>query len=133
MALATAAAMGALDGGFTLYVRNGKPVFAGNFLGRSTVRATGSRALPQGHVVLRGEFAYDGGGMGKGGTLSLYVNDQKVGEVRMAQTMPLTLGLGGTLDVGLDTGSPADETYQAPFRFTGTINHVTIQLRPQTN
>jgi len=126
-------AMGALDGGFTLYVRNGKPVFAGNFLGRSTVRATGSRALPQGHVVLRGEFAYDGGGMGKGGTLSLYVNDQKVGEVRMAQTMPLTLGLGGTLDVGLDTGSPADETYQAPFRFTGTINHVTIQLRPQTN
>ena len=127
--------MGALDGGFTLYVRNGRPVFAGNFLGRSTVRATATRPLPQGHVMLRGEFAYDGGGQGRGATLSLFVNDQKVGEVRMPQTMPFTLGLGGTLDIGMDTGSPTDEAYQAqaPFPFTGTINTVTIQLRPPTN
>jgi arylsulfatase len=96
-------------------------------------RAAGSRALPQGHVLLRGEFAYDGGGMGKGATLSLFVNDQKVGEARMAQTHALTLGLGGTLDIGLDTGSQADEAYQAPFPFTATINSVTIQLKPQTN
>jgi arylsulfatase len=127
-------AMGALDGGFTLYVKNGKPVFTGNFLGRTMSRAAGPKALPQGHVKLRGEFTYDGGGMGKGATLSLFVNDQKVGEARMEQTLPLTLGLGGTLDIGLDTGSPADETYQAqaPFPFTATINSVTIQLSPPT-
>jgi arylsulfatase len=128
-------AMGALDGGFTLYVRNGRPVFAGNYLGRTMSRATTTRPLPQGHVVLRGEFAYDGGGMGRGATLSLFVNDQKVGEARMAATQAFTLGLGGTLDIGLDTGSPADEAYQAqmPFPFTATIRSVTIQLRPPTN
>jgi arylsulfatase A-like enzyme len=125
--------IGGLDGGFSLYVQNGKPVFSGNYLGRSYTRATTTRPLPTGHVVLRGEFAYDGGGMGRGATLSLYVNDQKVGEARMAQTLPFGLGLGPTMDVGLDTGSPADEAYyaQMPFAFTGTINHVTIQLHPQ--
>ena len=69
--------------------------------------------------MLRGEFAYDGGGIGKGATLSLFVNDQKVGEARMAATHPLSLGLGGALDVGMDTGAPADDAYQAPFPFTG--------------
>jgi len=128
-------AVGALDGGFTLYVRNGKPVFAGNFLGRTISRAAGTKALPQGHVVLRGEFAYDGGGMGKGATLTLFVNDQQVGTARMEQTHPITLGLGGALDIGLDTGSPADDVYQAqmPFPFTATINSVTIQLEPPSN
>jgi arylsulfatase len=126
-------AMGSLDGGFALYVRNGKPVFTHNFLGRSFVRATSTRALPQGRVVLRGEFAYEGGGMGRGATLSIFVNDQKVGEARVAQTHPLALGLGGTMDIGMDTGSPADEAYRAPFPFTGTINQVTIALRPPTN
>ena len=123
-------AMGSLDGGFALYLKNGKPVFAGNFLGRTFSRAVSTKPLPQGHVALRGEFAYDGGGMGKGATLSLYVNDQKVGEARMAQTHAFALGLGATLDIGMDTGAPADEAYQAPFPFTGTINTVTIKLRP---
>jgi arylsulfatase len=125
--------MGALDGGFSLYVRNGRPVFSGNFLGRSYARITSTRPLPEGHVVLRGEFAYDGGGYGRGATLSLYVNDQKVGEARMAQTLAFNLGLGATLDVGMDTGAPADEAYEAPFPFTATINNVVIQLRPPSN
>ena len=47
--------------------------------------------------------------MGKGGTLTLFVNDKKVGEGRMEQTQGITLGLGGTLDIGEDTGSPVDE------------------------
>jgi arylsulfatase len=123
-------AMGALDGGFTLYVRNGQPVFAGNFLGRSMARATTSRALPAGRVTLRGEFAYAGGGLGRGATLTLFVNNQKAGEARMAQTHPLSLGLGGTLDIGMDTGSAADEAYTPPFAFNGTINKVTIDLTP---
>jgi arylsulfatase len=105
-------------------------VFTGNYLGRTYSRATSAKALAQGHVVLRGEFAYDGGGMGKGATLSLFVNDQKVGEARMAATHPLSLGLGGALDIGLDTGAPADESYQAPFPFSATINKVTIKLQP---
>ena len=122
--------MGGSDGGYGLYVKNGKPTFAGNFLGRQVFRASSTTVLPAGPVKLRGEFVYDGGGMGKGGTLALYVNDRKAGEAKMAQTQALTLGLGGTLDIGADTGSVVDEIYAPPFRFTGVINSVTVDLKP---
>lgn len=122
--------LGGGDGGYGLYVRDGKPVFAGNFLGRSTTRVTSESPLPTGAVRLRAEFKYDGGGLGKGGTMSLFVNDQKVGEGRMAETQGITLGLGGTLDIGEDTGSAVDESYTPPFRFDGTIKQVTVDLDP---
>jgi arylsulfatase A-like enzyme len=123
--------LGGSDGGYGLYVRDGKPVFAGNFLGRSITRATSDAPLPSGPVKLRGEFRYDGGGMGKGGTLALFVNGKKVGEGRMKQTQGITLGLGGTLDVGEDTGSAVDDAYTPPFRFGGTIGQVTVDLQPK--
>jgi arylsulfatase len=124
-------AMGGGDGGYALYVKDGKAVFAGNFLGRTVTRVTSKQPLAAGKTTLRGEFAYDGGGMGKGGTLSLFVNDAKVGEARLEETMGLTLGLGGTLDVGEDSGSPVDEAaYTPPFRFNGSIKSVVIDLKP---
>jgi arylsulfatase len=126
-------AFGSGDAGFTLYVQNGRPVFTHNFLGRSRVRVTSTRPLPQGHVVLRGEVAYDGGGPGRGATLSLFVNEQKVGEARVTQTHAFFIGVDGTMDVGMDTGGAVDDTYRPPFAFTGTINTVTIRLRPPAN
>jgi arylsulfatase len=121
--------LGGGDGGYGLYVRDGRPTFAGNFLGRTTARATAREPLPAGKLKLRGEFKYDGGGMGKGGTLSLFVNDQKVGEARLEHTQGITLGLGGTLDIGEDSGSPVDESYTPPFRFNGKIEQVTVELK----
>jgi arylsulfatase len=123
--------MGGSDGGYGLYVRDNRPVFAGNFLGRSVTRVTSKAPLPTGPVKLRGEFRYDGGGMGKGGTMSLFVNDKKVGEGRIAQTQGITLGLGGALDIGEDTGSAVDDAYTPPFRFNGQIQQVTVDLQPK--
>jgi arylsulfatase len=122
--------MGGSDGGYGLYIRNGKPAAANNFLGRRIYRVEGPRALTPGNHKLRLEFVYDGGGMAKGGVLALYVDDQKAGEVRVVQTLPIGLGLGGTLDIGEDTGSPVDELYRPPFRFNGTINRVDLTLKP---
>jgi arylsulfatase len=122
--------LGGSDGGYGLYIRGNRPVFVGNFLNRSLTRVTADRPLAPGPAKLRAEFAYDGGGLGKGGTLSLFVNGQKVGEGRMAQTHAITLGLGGTLDIGEDTGSAVDESYTPPFRFGGTIRQVTVDLKP---
>jgi arylsulfatase len=122
--------LGGSDGGYGLYVRDGRPVFAGNFLGRSTTRVTSNAALPSGPAKVRGEFKYDGGGMGKGGVMTLYINGQKVGEGRIEQTQAITLGLGGTLDVGEDTGSAVDESYTPPFRFNGVIRQVSVDLQP---
>ena len=68
-------------------------------------------------------------GLGKGGTLALYVNDQMAGEARMTETQPLTLGLGGALDIGEDSGSSVDEAYAPPFRFNGKIESVTVDLK----
>ncbi len=118
-----------MDGGYGLYVRDNRPVFAGNFLGRSFTRVTSDAPLSPGPVKLRADFTYDGGGLGKGGKISLFVNGHQVGEGRMEQTHAITLGLGGTLDIGEDTGSPVDETYTPPFRFGGTIRQVTVDLK----
>jgi arylsulfatase len=123
--------LGGGDGGYGLYVRDGKPVFAGNFLGRTITRVTSKSPLPSGAVKLRGEFRYDGGGMGKGGTLILLVNGQKAGEARIERTQGITLGLGGTLDIGADTGSAVDDVYTPPFTFNGQIQQVTVDLLPK--
>jgi arylsulfatase len=121
--------MGASDGGFGIYTTKGKVVFVANYLGQKIIRVESKKSIPSGKVTVRGEFTYDGGGIGKGGTLSLFMNDEKVGEARMEQTQALSLGLGGTLDVGVDTGSAVDETYKPPFRFNGTIEKVTIEVK----
>lgn len=122
--------MGASDGGFGLYTLNGKVVFVANYLGQQFVRVESKKSLPSGSVTVRGEFTYDGGGIGKGGTLALFVNGEKAGEARMDRTQALTLGLGGTLDVGVDTGSAVDTAYKPPFRFSGTISKVSIDIKP---
>jgi len=121
--------LGGSDGGYGLYLRDGRPVFVGNFLNRARTRVTAAEALPAGPVKLRAEFAYDGGGLGKGGKMSLFVGGKKVAEGRMEQTQAITLGLGGTLDVGEDTGTAVDDVYTPPYRFPGAIQKVTVDLR----
>jgi arylsulfatase len=121
---------GGSDGGYGLYLKGGRLVFASNFLGREIYRATSTEPVTPGPAKLRAEFAYDGGGMGRGGRVSLYTGDRKIGEGRVGQTQALTLGLGGTLDVGEDSGSAVDELYAPPFRYPGQINSVTIKLTP---
>jgi arylsulfatase len=121
--------LGGSDSGYGIYITEGRPVFAGNFLSRSITRVTSDQPLPVGPVKLRAEFKYDGGGLGKGGTLTLFVNDKQVGEGRMEQTTAITLGLGGTLDIGADTGSAVDDAYTPPFEFGGMIEKVTVELK----
>jgi arylsulfatase len=121
--------VGGSDGGYGLYVRDGKPVFVGNFLNRSITRVVSSQTLPDGAAQIRGDFEYDGGGLGKGGTMTLFIDKKKVGEGRMEQTQALTLGLGGTLDVGADTGTAVDEQYTPPFEFNGEIEKVIVDLK----
>jgi arylsulfatase A-like enzyme len=120
--------LGGVDGGYGLYVQDGKPVFALNFLGRKVTRVTSATPLPAGKATVEAKFVYDGGGMGKGGAMSLLVNGKPVGEGRVTETQGITLGLGGTLDVGLDSGSGVDEAYAPPFAFNGEIEKVTVDL-----
>jgi arylsulfatase len=78
-----------------------------------------------------GMIVTDGGGMGKGGTVTLTANGKKVAEGRLARTVPNKLSICEGLDIGMDNGSPVDFTYKMPFAFTGKIEKVTIELKPE--
>ncbi|RJG05728.1 arylsulfatase [Noviherbaspirillum cavernae] len=119
---------GGLEGGYGLYLRDGKPTFVYNFLSveRSTFAA--NEPLPKGKTTLVVDFKYDGGGMGKGGQISVSANGKQIAEGRLARTIPIQFSLGEGLDVGMDVGSPVDFSYQLPFTFTGKIEKVTIAL-----
>lgn len=122
---------GGLEGGYGLYLRDSKPTFVYNFLSidRPTLKA--KDPLPKGKTTLVVDFAYDGGGMGKGGKLAMSANGKQIAEGRLERTIPISFSLGEGVDIGLDTGSPIDFTYKLPFAFTGKIEKVKIELKPE--
>jgi arylsulfatase A-like enzyme len=123
-------AQGGRFGGWTLYMKGGKLKYCYNYLNqvRYTVKSTDS--LPLGKAVVKLDFKYDGGGVGKGGTATLYVNDQKVGEGRVDKTQPYVFSGEGE-DVGEDLETPVTEDYkEGDNKFTGTIDKVTIAVTP---
>ena len=123
-------AAGGVVGGYTLFVKDGKPIYEYNWFGQQRYRVTSSEALPQGKSVIRVEFKYDGGGLAKGAMVSLFLNEKKVGEGRVEKTIFARFSADETFDTGLDTGSPVSNLYQSPFRFTGTLNRVEIDIAP---
>jgi arylsulfatase len=75
-------------------------------------------------------FAYDGGGLGKGGEAVIGINGKEVGRARLAPTVAGRFGID-TFGLGSDTGSPVSNTYRKPFAFTGTIKRLEIELGPR--
>ena len=121
-------AQGGEMGGWSLYVKNGAPRFAYNFLGREISKIVGPDRLPSGKVILRFEFAYDGGRPGGGGNGSLFVNDQKVATGRIERTHPNAFG-AETTDVGENLYTAVSDDYKVgDNKFTGKIRKVTIQI-----
>jgi arylsulfatase len=127
----TILAQGGRFGGWSLYVKDGVPAYDYNFLGlqRNSVAAT--KKLAPGKNTIRFDFAYDGGGPGKGGMGTLYVNDEKVGEGRIEHTQAAIFSADETADVGIDLGTPVVEAIGAEHksRFTGHIPQVTVEVR----
>ncbi|MGE0649030.1 MAG: hypothetical protein AB7O21_11475 [Gammaproteobacteria bacterium] len=122
---------GGLVGGYGLYVRDGKPTFVYNYLALERPTLVGKDPLPTGKVRLAVDFAYQGGAdeRGKGATVTILVNGAKVAEGQVPKTIPLNISLGEGMDVGMDAGSAVDFTYTPPYRFTGTIEKVTVELK----
>jgi arylsulfatase len=127
----TVIAQGGRFGGWALYVKDGVPAYDYNFLGMQRFTVASNEALKPGKSTIRLEFAYDGGGLGKGGTGTLYVNDRKVGEGRIERTQPMIFSADETADVGIDLASPVVEAIgsERASKFTGKIEKVTIELK----
>ena len=129
-------------GGYALYLLEGKPVFVYNLLDMERFRWEGGvgsfigedfygRALKPGKHTLVFDFKYDGPGPGKGGTGVFTVDGRELAHKKIEHTVPLLMTIDETFDIGLDTGTAVDDSYQLPFKFTGTIDKVTFKLGPE--
>ena len=115
--------------GYGLYLLKGKPVFLYNLAGVARYDIASKDKLAPGKHTILFDFEYDGGGLGKGGVGTLLVDGKKVATGRIERTLPFRLSLDETLDCGEDTGTPVSEDYHVPFKFTGKIEKVTIELQ----
>ena len=125
----TIIAQGGRFGGWSLYLKDHKPVYTYNFLGLQRFRISGAQPVPAGRVTIGYDFAYDGGRPGAGGTGSLLVNGAQVAQGRIERTQCCVFSADEGADVGLKEGTPVSEDYQVPFKFTGRIERVTIEVR----
>ena len=121
-------------GGWALLVNDdGKPEFAYALSNQPEhkTRIVSDTVLSGGKHTIRFDFVYDGGGRGQGGLGTLFIDDKKVAEGRIARTLPNRLSLDETFDVGEDTGSPVLQDYAdaMPYKFTGTLEKLTIDLK----
>lgn len=120
-------AQGGSTGGWSLYVHEGRLAFCYNTLAVMTSVTHADAVLAPGTREVRAEFAYDGGGLGKGGVVSLYDADAKVGEGRVDATIPFIFSLDETVDIGQDLASPVSPEYEATGNeFTGDIDWVRV-------
>ena len=109
----------------------GRPVFVYNLLDLERFRWEGFSSLGAGKHTIVFDFKYDGPGPGKGGTGVLSVDGKEVAKKTLEHTIPLLMTIDETFDIGADTRSPVDFSYDVPFRFTGTIDKLTYKLGPE--
>jgi len=116
--------------GWSLYVKDGRPAYAYNWLGREVYTVVGRNRLPEGPSTVRMDFAYDGGGRGKGGTATLSVNGQPVGEGRIANTIPNVFSTDEGVTVGVDDETPVTADYrERDNAFTGRLGRIVIEVK----
>ena len=129
------ATIGGRFGGWALWVDDGKPRFAYALSNQPQhkFRAASDQSLTPGNHVVRVAFKYAGGGVGKGATAVLLVDEKQVAQVQIPQTLPARFSLDETFDVGEDTGTPVVEDYveKMPYQFSGNLKKVVVVLEPQ--
>jgi arylsulfatase len=118
-------------GGWALYMDDGKPAYTYNWFGLESYTVKSSKEIPKGKAEVKLDFAYDGGGTGKGGIATLYINGEKVGHGRIEKTQPAVFSADETADVGKDD---ATQVVTAAFKdvhdseFTGYVKKVVISI-----
>ena len=124
---------GDVQGGFAFYVQGGKLHYVYNYVGTAFFYAESNTPVPDGRHELRFEFDVTGTpdikhGKGAPGHGQLYIDGKLVGQVDIPVTMPLSIGLGGGIVCGADTGSPVWDKYKPPFKFTGKLYSTIVDV-----
>jgi arylsulfatase len=124
-------AQGGRFGGWSLYLKDGKPTYCYNFLGLQENKVSAPQALAAGKATIRMSFDYDGSGLGKGGTATLQANGEKLASGRIERTQPMIFSADETAAVGVDDATPVTADYkERDNAFTGKILKVTIEVKP---
>jgi arylsulfatase len=122
-------AQGGNIGGWSLYAKGGKLKYCYNLFGIQYFYAESDRPIPPGEHQVRMEFAYDGGGLGKGGTATLYIDGKKTGEVKVPTTAAIVFSADDGCDIGMDTGAPVSQDYgPRGNEFSGRVKGVQIAI-----
>ena len=126
---------GGVTGGWSLYLKDGKPTYTASFFGREFSTAAAAQPLAAGEHQVSMEFAYDGGGLGKGGTATLYIDGEQVADARVERTHITLYTFDETTDVGRDTGARSPPTTRpattpSPARSSGSDRPRRRQPRP---
>jgi arylsulfatase A-like enzyme len=133
------ATMGGTFGGYGLYLLKGKPVFVYNLLNLKRTRweggvggadLMGSSLAPGKHTIVF-DFKLESPGLGKGGTGVLSVDGKELSRQTMEHSIPFLMSIDETFDIGCDTRTPVDDSYELPFHFTGKIDRLTYKLGPE--
>ncbi len=117
---------GGLNGGWALYLDNGKPVFCYNHAAQKQYFTIAESAITAGKHKLVMNFNYDGGGIGKGGNVVLLLDGKEIAKGRVDATVPLRFSTEETLDIGEDTSTPVNLRYDVPFIFNQKIDKVVV-------
>jgi arylsulfatase len=127
-------AQGANIGGWSLYAKEGKLKYCYNLGGLKWFYAEADRAIPSGTHQVRMEFAYDGGGLAKGGDVTLFIDGQQAGKGRVDATLPVVFSADDGCDVGIDNGAPVAEDYGPTGNaFNGTVKGVQLAIKEDAN
>jgi arylsulfatase len=120
-------------GGWSLYQRDGRLAYCYNLFGTRRFKVVADQPVPPGQHQVRAEFSYDGGGLGKGGTVTLYLDGEPIGNGRVDQTEAFIFSGSDTTDVGCDLGTQVSDDYGRGNAFTGTIRLVRIETGLDTH
>ncbi len=124
-------AQGGRFGGWTFYLKDGKPIYCYNFLGLEEFKIAAPNAVTAGKATIRMNFDYDGGGAAKGGMVTILVNGEKVANGRIERTQPGIFSADETAAVGKDDSTPVTNDYkERDNSFTGKIQKVVIDVKP---
>jgi hypothetical protein len=123
---------GSNSAGFSFYAKDGRLHYAHNYVGRAVYTVSSREPVPEGRHELRFEFEPTDKpdipqGKGAPGRAQLYIDGKLVGETDMPVTTPIMFNPGG-LSCGANPGSPVTSDYRSPFRFTGVLHSVTVDV-----
>jgi arylsulfatase A-like enzyme len=117
-------------GGWSLYVKDGKPTYTYNWLGLQRYTVAGTQTVPAGKATIRFEFAYDGGRPGSGGMGTIFIDGKQVAQGRIDHTQAMIFSADEGADLGMDGGTPVTDDYKdRDNQFTGKIHKVTVELK----